>query len=442
ASPPGEVTMARRTSNRRRFLRGALAGAAALPFLGGLAGRGGVLGRSRTQADGRGHAKRLLVFFTPNGTVHRHWRPTGGRADFAFREGDILSPLTPWRSQLNVIDGLVFEGASNHEGGMRAMLTGGGDTSIDQHVAASLGASAPFGSLELGVQTSAWGGNVQTRMCYRGGAYVPPNDRPNDVYRRVFGSLASEPAEVDAVMARRASVLDLLQDELADLRGRAGALERPKLDAHLEALRSAETSLMVPGATGACDAPAAVMEMDPMANDHFPAVGRAQMDLAVAALACGMTPVASLQWSHTVGPFVPSWLGISEGHHSLSHIDDGNPAGIADFVAIERWFAEQFAYLLERLDATPDPEGDGTMLDHTLVIWAQELGDGRLHECVDVPFVLAGAADGFLRTGQYLQTGGTSHTKLLVSIAQAMGLDDRVFGDPAHGTGPLEGLAA
>jgi hypothetical protein len=150
-----------------------------------------------------------------------------------------------------------------------------------------------------------------------------------------------------------------------------------------------------------------------------------------------MTRVASVQFSHTVSPTVPSWLGISEGHHSLSHSDDNNLEGIAQFVTAERWFAEQFSYLLDKLAETPDPAG-GYLLDRTLVVWAKELGDSRLHDCKSVPFVLTGG--GHFKTGRYLDFGGASHTKLLVSICQAMGLSTQVFGDPAKGSGPLDGL--
>lgn len=446
----------RRRTGRRTFLGGLGAGALAAgiagasPLLGALQRRLRPSSRAIASAATGGRAKRLVVFFTPNGTVHRHWRPRGGRHDFVLPDEGILGPLAAFRDVLNVLE-VDFRGANNHEGGMAAMLTGNGaaahesgGASIDQVVAHAIGTDTPFRSLELGVQTSAWGGNVQTRMSYAGpGAYVPPDDRPAEVHRRVFAGVGSgaAPAEVDALAARRGSVLDLVRAELGDLHRRAPASQRPKLDAHLGALRAAESTLMTPGAAGDCDAPA-VMMADPMANDSFPLVGRAQTDLMVAALACGLTRVASLQWSHTVGPPVFSWLGISEGHHSLSHIDDGNPTGIANFVAAERWYAEQFAYLLERLDTLPDPEGEGSMLDHTLVVWAQELGDGRLHVCEDVPWILAGAAGGFLRTGQYLPLGGTSHTKLLVTIANAMGLETRTFGDPAYGTGPIEELVA
>jgi len=138
------------------------------------------------------------------------------------------------------------------------------------------------------------------------------------------------------------------------------------------------------------------MAMDKYANASFPAIGKAQMDLLVTALACGLTKVASIQWAHTVSPHVFTWAGVTQGHHDLSHMDDSNVAGVQSFVKAERWYTEQFAYLLTQLKSLPEPGGAGTMLDNTLVVWCKELGDGRLHDGKSVPFVLAGKANGFL----------------------------------------------
>ena len=186
-----------------------------------------------------------------------------------------------------------------------------------------------------------------------------------------------------------------------------------------------------------------VGELDRWANENFPTVGRSQMDMLVTAMQCGVTNVASLQWSHTVGPPVFTWVDehdVREQHHSLSHWDPSNEDGIAQYVACERWFAQQFAYLVQQLDSLPEPGADGTMLDHSLVVWAQELGDGRLHECRSVPFVLAGGAGGCLETGRYLTYDGVPHQQLLVSICQMMGIDTEIFGTASHGVGGLAGL--
>ncbi len=431
-----------RTFGRRELIRGLGIGLVAAPFVD-------LLARPRSSRAAEGAtATRLVVFFSPNGTVPAHWTPGGGEADFTFAPGSILEPLEEIRDQLTIVSGLDFFGADNHEGGMAAMLTAkgavgheSGGMSLDQYVAKELAASTRFASLELGVQTSAWGGNNQTRMSYSApGQFVTPDDDPAHVYTRLFGDFVGGDDAAAKLKGRRARVVDLLVDEAGDLRRRLGAEERPKLDAHLEALAQVEQGLA--GGGLGCALPDAPGALSPYDNGAFPEVGKVQMDLLATALACDMTRVASIQWSHTVSPMVPSWLGISDGHHSLSHIDDSNVAGIANFVAAERWFAEQFAYFVGKLAATPEPSGDGTMLDNTLVLWAKEMGDSRAHVCTGVPFVLAGGAGGYLSPGRHLSFPGESHGKLLVSICQAMGLTNDSFGDPAYGTGPLSGLSA
>ena len=119
-------------------------------------------------------------------------------------------------------------------------------------------------------------------------------------------------------------------------------------------------------------------------------------------------------------------------------IDDSNAAGVESFVACERWFSEQVAYAIGQLLEMEDPETGAPMLDNTLVLWAKELGDGRMHTCTDVPWILAGDAGGFFTTGRYLDLGGATHDAVLTSICNAMGLTDTSFG--AGTAGPLEVL--
>ena len=382
-------------------------------------------------------ARRLVVFFTPNGTVPARWRPTGTETSWSFPAGSILEPLGAWKNRAVVLDGLELKNANNHEGGMAAMLTAGsggasGGASLDQVVAAAIGGTTRLRSLELGVQTSAWGGSVQTRMSYAGpGQYVPPDDNPGNVYTRLYGDAAPQ-TDADQLLRRRRSVIDAVRGDLGALRARLGGEEARKLDHHLDSLRELERGL----GGGTCSGGTPITSLPTYANDSFPAIGRAQMDLLVASLACGATNVASIQWAHTVAPQVFTWLGQSEGHHGLSHMSDYNAAGVAEFVRAERWFTEQFVYLLGRLDAAPDPQG-GSLLDSTLVLWCKEMGDSRDHVCTNVPMVIAGA--GF-ETGRYLKVPGRSHGQMLVSICRALGVPIASFGDPNHGTGPLAGL--
>ncbi len=420
---------------RRRFVAGLGASLLAAPFVN-------LLSRPAHAAVAGGRAKRLLVFFTPNGSLHRFWRPTGGERDFGFASGSILEPLSAHRGSLILLDEMDFHNADNHAGGMAAMLTNGvgpetNGQSVDQFIARAIGTRSRFASIELGVQTSSWGGNVQTRMSYSGpGAFVTPDDDPRNAFNRMFGDLAGGAESIERLRKRRMSVLDVARDELADLHGRLGREERVKLEAHLDSLRSVETGVnTAPNST--CAAPVAPGAMQVYANDAYPQIARAQLDLAVQALACGLTNVASVQLSHTVGDRVFSWIDVADGHHTLSHADDSRTDKISEFVNTERWSAEQFAYLLDRLAALPDPEG-GTLLDGTVVLWVKELGDPRLHTCKSVPWVMTGG--GAFTPGRYLRLGGAHHSKVLVSLCQAFGLQNQSFGDPAAGTGALEVL--
>jgi hypothetical protein len=320
-------------------------------------------GEARAQ-EGNG-PRRLLILYSPNGCIHHRWRPGGGERDFVLREGSVLEPLQRWRERLLIVDGLNFYTGNNHEGGQAAMLTnrGGAGTptrgmSLDQLVAERIGAADRFPSLEFGVLTDMWGAQGQTRISYRGPRdLVHPDWDPRRAFGRMFGDLVGD-ADAQARLRRlRRSILDTQRAELTDLHRRVGRAEQQKLQAHLASIRSVEQSLF--SEVGGCAAPEAPDALAPDVNDNGPALLNAQIDLAVTALACGLTHVASIQFSHTVSPVVYTWAGNQDGHHSLSHADDNQEAKVQDFVDAERWMAGRYAHLLDRLEATEDPETGG-----------------------------------------------------------------------------------
>jgi hypothetical protein len=415
--------------SRRQVLRAAGAGLLCAPFYRLLA--------QPSKVRAAGVPKRIIFWFSPNGTVHKFWRPTGSDASFEFPAGSILEPLASHKAGLIVLDGLNFERTrgGSHEGGMEHTLTGGGAPSVDQFIASQVGTATPFPSIELGVQTSAWGASVQTRMSYDANhGYVHPEDDPAAAFKRLFGggvaaAGAAMPAAASGGFDPKKSVLDLLRGELADLQKQLGNVERRKLDAHVDALRQLERRIGAGAASGAqCGGLAAPKAGDAKSNERFPDVGTLQTDLLVAAAACDLSRVLSLQWSHTVSPTIFSWAGASEGHHELSHKDDGNTAGVASFVTAERWVAGQFASLLDKLAATPEADGSGSLLDTSTVIWVKELGDGRLHDYKSVPYVIAGGGNGYWKSGRYVQLNAVPHQKLLVTLCQSMGVAVDHFG--------------
>lgn len=392
--------------------------------------------------------KRIIFWFSPNGTVHKHWRPVGDETSFSFPAGSILEPLAAHRDSLIILDGLDFVGArgGSHEGGMEHALTGGGGASLDQFMASQVGIATAFPSIELGVQTSAWGASIQTRLSYNDKhQFVHPEDDPGAAYRRLFGVPATQSVVGGqgsaAAFDPRKSVLDVVRGELKALKKQLGVEEQIKLDAHLDALRQIERRTAGAAAAGgaSCGGMQGPAIADPKSNEQFPEVGKLQMDLLVAAAACDLSRVLTLQWTHTVSPTIFSWAGASEGHHELSHKDDGNAAGVASFVQAERWVSQQFAAFLDRLKATPEPDGSGTLLDTSTVVWVKELGDGRLHDFKSVPFILAGAGNGYWNTGRYLKLDQVPHQKLLVALGQSMGITMESFGSDMV-TGALGGL--
>ncbi len=423
------------TNPSRRALLGGGAALLAAPWLRLL----GAPARAAT-LDG---PRRLVVFFSPNGTVPALWRP-GQRGGLDLAASAMLGPLAGWEDRILAVDGLSFAGASSHGQGLAAMLTNGGgaDTetggrSLDQVVAETLGVATRLPSLELGVQTSAWGGTEETRMCYAGpDRRVSPDDDPLGAWDRLFGDLVGDPAQVAALRARRASVLDLNRAQLQDLSGRLGTTERQKLDVHLDALDQLARNL---DPIEGCEPPEAPALVDLDDNDSFPDLVDQQLDVATAALSCDLTRVVTLQLSHTVSPTVFRWLGHKQSHHDLSHSPDSDTRGLDAFVDAEQWYAGRFAALLERLDSLPDPETGGSLLDGTVVVWAKELGDARTHVCEGVPWLLAGGGGAF-PTGQLLDADGAGHGQLLVSLARMLGVPLDSFGDPASGAGPLGGL--
>lgn len=443
----------RRKLSRRTVLR---AGGAsfALPLL--------ELMRPRKARAAGAVPKRFVVMFTPNGTIHPNWVPSG--TETAFTLSPILSPLAARQSDLVVVDGLYQQGGGGdgHQNGIGGMLTGqmlnpgpfqGGANigaagwangiSVDQEIAAHIGGSTALPSLELGVQVGSaddWG-----RMVYSG-ANQPliPEENPALAYQRLFATKGVSPDQLAALRARKKSILDAVQDQLRAVSARLGANDRARLDQHATALRDIEARLDAQAmpSMSCADPGAPPVPSAPTDNDSFPAIGKLQMDLIAVALACDLTRVASLMWSRSVSQTRFTWLSpsVTDPHHDLSHKPDDDATSQDKLTRINTWYAAQFAYLLGKLaDAQ---ETDGTrLLDNTLLLWSNELGKGNTHSRQSAPYVLAGRAGGALRTGRFLTyTGDLPHNNLLVSLLQAMDVSTTRFGNDDWCTGPLSGL--
>jgi hypothetical protein len=434
--------------SRRTLLASAAGAAVGLPWLEAFA--------PRHAGAATATPKRFVVMFAPNGLLPA-WTPSGAENDFEL--SPILAPLAEHQSDLVVIRGLYQEGGGGdgHQNGMGGMLTGaslnagpfGGmqappagwasGPSVDQRVADVLGGETKLRSLELGVQVGEadnWG-----RMCYRAANQpLPPEDDPSAVYARVFAELHTDPAVLAAERARQKSILDTVAGEYGRVAAGLGSADKQRLDAHLDAVRDIEQRLTRVGSIGgaACSDPV-LRAVDKNDNEAFPDVGALQLDLLAMALACDITRVASLQWSRSVSQTRFTWLGIDEAHHDLSHLSDDDAAAVDKLSRIESWYASQLATLIAKLKAIP--EGDGSVLDNTVILFCNELAKGNTHSRQDAGYVLAGRAGGSLKTGRFLRyDGNTPHNGLLISLLNAMDVPDQRFGNPEWSNGPLSGL--
>ena len=436
------------TLHRRELLRRLGVGAGVLPFLGNLPSLAAAPARPK---------RRLVIVFSPDGVVRRNFWPAAG----SLATGDlppILRPLAPFRDRLLTLQGVhdtIKGDGDRHMRGIGCLLTGielfpgnvqgGGDTpagwasglSIDQeirnHLQGRSETATRFGSLEFGVlvpdKADTW-----TRLVYAGpNRPVAPIDDPYQMFQRLYGRMK------DREDVR--SVLDELHEDLAKLADAVPAEDRRILEEHTALVRDFEKDLAVQSATAGHPVPRlepGVLEQ----NDRMPEISRMQIELVVSSLAADFARVVTLQYTNSVGQPHMKWLGIDEGQHELSHEPDTNASAQEKLTKIDAWYAGEIAHLAQRLAETPEPGGSGSLLDHTTILWTNELGEGNTHSLDDIPWVLVGGGLGFA-TGRALQFPGVPHNRLLLALAHAMGHDGLVrFGNPDFcGDGPLTGLA-
>jgi hypothetical protein len=270
-------------------------------------------------------------------------------------------------------------------------------------------------------------------MTYSGSnAALKPEDDPMAMFAKLMlpangTSPTTDPNAADfaKIRARRKSVIDAVMGDLKSLSASIDKEDRQKLDQHLTSIASIEKRLdmpITPGVSSAgCVAPdvskAKFNDATALAdNANFPAILDVQNRLAVAALACDRTRIASVQWSRSFSPIKHTWVGVTTDHHTISHKTDAG--SIAQLHSINRWYGERMAELLGYLDSVK--EGDGTLLDHTVVIWGNEAATG-LHNPNPGITVLAGGGGGMLKTGQNIDLTGSDWSQLLITLAQAVG---------------------
>jgi hypothetical protein len=381
--------------------------------------------------------------FSPNGTVPaKFWPDESGD----LSQSSILAPLAPFQGQTTVLKGIsnrVGGDGDSHMRGMSCLLTGarlhpgniqgGSDSpagwasgiSIDQEIKnffqQNEATRTRFGSLEIGVavpdRADPW-----TRMCYAGSNQpLAPLDDPYQILNKLYGQ--SKDRETYA------SVLDSLGSDLKRVSKNLSAEDRSMLEQHMTLVEEMEREMSAAAQAGELVHPEP--ELDPnieLVNDNTPQLARMQMDLLVNAMANDMARVGSLQFMRSVGQARMRWLDINEGHHSLSHEPDKNEDAQNKLEKINIWFAEQLAYLAGKLQKTPETGQPGNMLDHTTIVWVNELGKGNSHTLNDLPIVIVGGEatknPGFHNVGSKIP-----HNRLLLSLAHSVGHNIQSFGE-------------
>ncbi len=413
-------------------------------LLGGLAtlSAGALLPRRPALAQAS-MAKRFVVVHVPEGMWSDAARPTAG----AETLGPIFSPLDPYRSKLTVLDGLDLRsrdqgpGGDGHHRGVPHLLTctemadesNAGGASIDQKIASAIGGDTTFKSLQFAVRI-VYGDTNAALIWAAPRERLPAMENPWEAYARIFGgrTMDDTPPPVDL----RKSAIDHALAEIDGLRGKLPTADRDRLDSYHASLRDIERRLANIPVPGSCVEPVlGEKAADPRAEALYPDVGKLQLDLIVSALRCDVTRVASLQWGNSNDQCSYPWLGVNKLGHDLAHSDSS-----ASKQTVYNWYSKQFAYLLGQLDAVP--EGQGTMLDNTVVLWVSEFSDSNGHRADDLLWLLMGNAGGYLKQGQVLSMNGRSVNDVHATLANAFGITDAKFGNPTYCDGVIPSLIA
>jgi hypothetical protein len=445
-----QTTATRERFSRRALLRSLGASAAILPLLHSE--------RARAAMD-NGFPRRIVTIAWANGVALPNFYSQSDDPT----EGSIMKPLAPLKSKVTVVAGLDYkimtDAHHNADGhfGFPTMFTGtyknlGGQNagaagpSLDQVVADTVAKQVNL-PMPLLVASAVGGSNS-----YRaGGQRNTAETDPTRLYTSLFANKGVDSTQIDKLRARRASVLDYVSAQLKNFGTRLGAVDRAKVDGHLDSIRKLELELSAVSPVS-CNGSAA-----PKASD-YPGKVKAFNDLTALAMRCDLTRAANLVWAGDGGsqpsamPFLNLGsvsLGAADGGSEVHAIAHKSAAAYAQKSVIDAWYMSQLAYLAKALDDVQ--EAGGTALDHSVIVMGNDMYEGAYHTSLGIPFVLVGNGGGFIRTGRTIKVGswaghtgayykssggGIAHNRLLASLAMAMGVPGENFGDPAY-TGNL-----
>ncbi len=444
--------------SRRHFLRG-LGASIALPAFASLGvprllaaeGAGGLA------MTASGAPLRAAFVYFPNGAIPANWWPDGQGADFQFKR--TLQPLEPLKGLVQVLGGLDHrtaeggaDGGGDHARGNGTFLTGvrlnksatnvRAGISIDQVMARRIGHLTRFPSLELacdsgrkaGACDSGYSCAYQYNLSWSSPTTpMPPEANPRLAFERLFGTGA--PGQRRANLQRRRveqrSILDFALDDARSMQRRLGAEDSKKLDQYLGGVREIESRIQKAEQFGEVRDPA--VETPAGVPTNYADYVQLMFDMLILAFETDSTRVATLMLAHDGSNRSFDHIGVSEGHHDLTH-HQNRPDWIEKVADIDLWYVRQFSRFLEKLQATKDVDGK-PLLHNSMIVYGSGNADGNRHTHNNLPVVLAGGGGGTLTPGRYVKHGSRPLTNLYLTMADRLGLSDlERFGDSA---GPL-----
>jgi hypothetical protein len=443
--------------SRRTVLRG-VGTALALPWLEAM-GVGAV--RAGELPNG-GIPRRMAFLYVPNGVHMADWTPD--RVGSEFRIPPTLGPLEPFRKELLVLSGMAQNNASpmgdeggDHARSLACFLTGShplktegsnirAGVSIDQVAAFQIGHRTRLSSLELGIDPSAQAGTCDSgyscayssNISWRAENLPMPKEvDPRLVFDRLFGARADNltPAERARRKRLEKSVLDFVREDARQLQSSLGMNDRRKIDEYLVAVREIEQriSRFESAESGGRPAPG-VARPNGIPEDLREHI-RLMLDLLALAFQADSTRIATFMFANEASNRAYPFLNVPDGHHDLSH-HGRDPKKHEKIKAINRFHIEQFAYLLRKLRSMK--EGDGTLLDHVMIVYGSGISDGDRHNHDDLPILLAGRGGGSLSTGRHVRHDGVPLNNLYLSMLDRMGVKVDRHGDSTGRLGQLE----
>lgn len=396
---------------------------------------------------------RLAFVYVPNGIIMDQWTPAVDGADFELPR--ILAPLAPHRDHLSILSGLtqntgrpLGDAEGDHARASATFLTGVhpkktagagicAGVSIDQVAAAHVGATMKLPSLELGCEDGRLVGNCDSgyscaysnTLSWRTpNTPLPPETNPRSAFERLFGALDENPAHRHQRLAEETSILDYVLDGARRLTSNLAASDQRKIDEYLTSVREIERRIQI-AESDDTQAPPSFEKPSGVPADYSD-YAKLMFDLMLVAFQSGITRVSTLMLGREGSLRAYREIGISDAHHPLTH-HGGDPDLIEKVACINRYHIEQLAYFVGKLKATPD--GDGSLLDHSLVTYGSGLSDGNRHAHNNLPVLVAGK----LGRGHIAYPAETPMNNLHVALLDRMGVHVDKLGDSTGELNPF-----